>query len=162
MSSGARINASRPNGKPSRGRVTPEGKAISSQNRVNHGLFINSALLPGEDKKEHRKVFAREILEHQPESPVENQIVEKPAVCLSQTNQPDILSRDIAYRTRVAYKESHGDRRCLKLLHRDEFSCLRQRHFLKRERIAPRAGSQERVNFTTNLDFPNNTYVFAK
>src|ERR1700734_1250184 len=126
MSSEARINASRANGKLSRGPVTPEGKAISSKNRVDHGLFIDSALLPGEEKKELRKVLAWELLEHQPESPVEHQIVQKMALYQwkqmriwamqvgghsgeirnQEGKQPDILSRDMAYRAYVAYKET--------------------------------------------------------
>jgi len=162
MSSEARINASRANGKKSRGPITPEGKAISSQNRVNHGLFIDSSVLPGEDKKLLRKVLARELLEHQPESPIENQIVQKLALYQwkqmriwamqvgghageirnQEGNQPDILSRDMAYRAYVAYKETHGDRRCMELLHRYEVSYLRQYHFLKRELIALRARKQ--------------------
>ena len=169
MCADARINASRANGKKSRGHITPEGKAISSQNRVNHGLFIDSSLLPGEDKKELRKVLARELLEHEPESPVEQQIVQKMALYQwkqmriwamqvgghageirnQEGNQPDILSRDMAYRAYVAYKESHGDRRCMELLHRYEVSYLRQYHFLKRELIALRARKNESISERT-------------
>ncbi len=118
MSSEARINASRANGKLSRGPVTPEGKAISSKNRVDHGLFINSSVLPGEDRKELRKVLARELLEHEPETPVEQQIVQKLALYQwrqmriwamqigghageirnQEGNQPDLLNREMAYR----------------------------------------------------------------
>ncbi len=159
MSSEARINASRANGKLSRGPVTPEGKAISSKNRVDHGLFINSSVLPGEDRKELRKVLARELLEHEPETPVEQQIVQKLALYQwrqmriwamqigghageirnQEGNQPDLLNRDMAYRAYVAYKEMHSERRCTELLHRYEISYLRQYHFLKRELIALRA-----------------------
>jgi len=169
MSADARINASRANGKKSRGHITPEGKAISSQNRVNHGLFIDSSLLPGEDKKELRKVLARELLEHEPESPIENQIVQKLALYQwkqmriwamevgghageirnQEGNQLDILSRDMAYRAYVAYKDTHGDRRCMELLHRYEVSYLRQYHFLKRELIALRAGQNESISERT-------------
>jgi hypothetical protein len=169
MSSDARINASRANGRKSRGPKTPEGKAISSQNRVNHGLFVDRSLLPGEDKKELRKVLARELLEHQPESPIENQIVQKLALYQwkqmriwamqlgghageirnQEGNQPDILSRDMAYRAYVAYKDTHGDRRCMELLHRYEVSYLRQYHFLKRELIALRARQNESITERT-------------
>lgn len=169
MSSDARINASRANGKRSRGPITSEGKAISSQNRVNHGLFIDSSLLPGEDKKELRKVLARELLEHEPESPIENQIVQKMALYQwkqmriwamevgghageirnQEGNQLDILSRDMAYRAYVAYKDTHGDRRCMELLHRYEVSYLRQYHFLKRELIALRARKNESISERT-------------
>ena len=169
MSLDAGINASRPNGKRSRGPVTSEGKAISSKNRINHGLFINSALLPGEDKKELRKVLAREFLEHEPESPIENRIVQK--LALYQWKQMrlwamqigghageirnregahfDILSRDMAPRACVACKESHGDRRCTELLHRCEVSYLRQYRFLKPELIALRAGQNESISERT-------------
>jgi hypothetical protein len=166
MSSDARINASRANGRKSRGPVTPEGKAISSKNRVDHGLFINSALLPGENHKEFRKVLARELLEHEPESPVEHQIVQKLALYQwkqmriwamqvgghggeirnQEGSQPDLLTRDMAYRAYVAYKDAHGDRRCMELLHRYEVSYLRQYHFLKRELIALRARRQNELN----------------
>ena len=70
----------RSHGKLSRGPVTPEGKAISSKNAVKHDLLINSALLPGEDRKEFRKVLAREIIEHEPETPAEHQLVQKLAL----------------------------------------------------------------------------------
>ena len=169
MSADARINASRANGKKSRGHITPEGKAISSQNRVDHGLFIDSSVLPGEDKKELRTVLARELLEHQPESPIENRIVQKLALYQwkqmriwamqlgghageirnQEGNQLDILSRDMAYRAYVAYKDTHGDRRCMELLHRYEVSYLRQYHFLKRELIALRARKNESISERT-------------
>jgi hypothetical protein len=181
MSSDARINASRANGKLSRGPRTPEGKAVSSKNRVDHGLFIDSVLLPGENQKEFRKVLAREFHEHEPESPVEHQIVQKLALYQwkqmriwamqvgghsgeirnQEGNQPDILTRDMAYRAYVAYKLSrrpplHGDPPSLRCLLPPPVS------FPEAQDDGAAGPEEKRVNFRTNLDFPNNPYGFAK
>ena len=151
MSSQSRIESSRANGKLSRGPITPEGKAISSRNAVRHGLLVNSALLPGEDRKEFRKVLAREILENEPETPTEHQMVQQLAlfhwrqmrlwamqlgghageIRNQEPNQPDLLNRDMAYRAYSAYKAMHPERRCMEVMHRYEMSYLRQYHFVK-------------------------------
>ena len=159
--------ASKADGKVSRGPVTPEGKAISSKNAVKHDLLINSALLPGEDRKEFRKVLAREIIEHEPENPVEHQLVQKLALFQwrqmrlwamqhgghsgeirnQEGNPPPLLDRDMAYRAYMAFKEMHMDRRCMENMHRYEMSYLRQYHFVKKELLAlqARRGKSERT-----------------
>ena len=93
--------------------------------------------------------LARELFEHEPASSIKRQIVQKMApdqwkqmriwamqvgghageIRNREVNHFDILSRDIAYRAYVAYKESHGDRRCTEPLHRYEVPYLRHYHF---------------------------------
>lgn len=159
MSSQKRIDASRANGKLSRGPVTVEGKANSSKNAVRHGLLVDSALLPGEDRKEFQKVLAREILEHEPETPVEHQLVQKLALYQwrqmriwamqhgghigeirnQEGDKPDLMSRDMAYRAYTAFKEMHPERRCMESMHRYEVSYLRAYLSVKRELLAMKA-----------------------
>ena len=49
--SAAQIAASRANGAKSKGPVTPEGKAISSQNAARHGVFAQHCTILGESKE---------------------------------------------------------------------------------------------------------------
>lgn len=52
MSSDAKIEASRTNGRQSRGPVTAEGKAASAQNAIKHGLCAERLVVPGECPEE--------------------------------------------------------------------------------------------------------------
>ena len=53
MSTEAQQEASRLNGAKSHGPVTPEGKAISSQNSLKFGAYSKLPLLPGEDPQKY-------------------------------------------------------------------------------------------------------------
>ncbi len=52
MSTDAQINANRQNAQKSTGPVTPEGKAIVSQNALKHGLFAVQDVVPTENQAE--------------------------------------------------------------------------------------------------------------
>jgi hypothetical protein len=52
MISKEKLRANQKNAQKSTGPRTPEGKRISSQNSVTHGLLSREALLPGEDANE--------------------------------------------------------------------------------------------------------------
>ena len=60
MASPLQSAAARSNGAQSQGPVTPEGKAVSSQNSLRHGLCSKQVVLPGEDPQEferHRAAY---------------------------------------------------------------------------------------------------------
>ncbi len=80
MSSQARIDASRANGAKSRGPVTPEGKAASSRNRLRHGLLARTVVLEGEDREVFYALLRDFETEFNPQSPVENALVQTLAV----------------------------------------------------------------------------------
>src|ERR1700690_2146537 len=68
MSFEARINASRKNGKKSRGPITLEGKGVSSQNAEHHALLPQSIGMEGEDKSRFQAMLARFIARHRPQT----------------------------------------------------------------------------------------------
>jgi hypothetical protein len=74
------IEASRINGAKSHGPVTPEGKQISSQNAVRHGLLGKTIVLEGESSErfaEHLDAFNRQFL---PKDELECALVEHMAI----------------------------------------------------------------------------------
>jgi hypothetical protein len=81
MSSQARIDASRANGKLSQGPITEAGKAISSQNALRHGLTASTILIDGELPGRFEALLGSLVAEHQPETETERQLVETMAVC---------------------------------------------------------------------------------
>jgi hypothetical protein len=81
MSSQKRINASRANGKKSRGPITPHGKAISSQNAVKHGLIASTILIDGEDLERFELLLATKVAEYLPKTATEMELVENMVVC---------------------------------------------------------------------------------
>lgn len=149
----AQIEASRNNGKLSRGPVTEEGKAISSQNAVRHGLLSSRAVLPGEEKAHFDLILNSALLKYEPEDGQELHMVHQLAMhqwrqlriwamqncghaaeILSQTEAvPDILEKDMAWRAYDAFKNMHPDKRCVELLHRYETSFENKFHRNRRE-----------------------------
>lgn len=75
----ARSAAARANGAKSRGPVTPEGKAISSQNAIRHGLAANSLVLTSESEPRFREMLAAYTDKFQPQDAVECDLVEQMA-----------------------------------------------------------------------------------
>jgi hypothetical protein len=81
MSSQARINASRANGRKSRGPKTAAGKAISSQNALRHGLVASTILIEGESAERFEALLASLVAEYEPKTETEMQLIENMAVC---------------------------------------------------------------------------------
>ena len=86
MSSQRRINASRANGRQSRGPVTPEGKARSAANSTRHGLAApevtaRSVVLGTESRALFDQLHQALIEEHNPATASEALLVEELAVC---------------------------------------------------------------------------------
>jgi len=80
MSSERRIQSSRLNGARSRGPITPEGKAASSQNGIRHGILANTVVLEGESKDCFEQLLAELTKELQPQTPTESALVETMAI----------------------------------------------------------------------------------
>jgi len=68
MSTHAQITANQKNATRSTGPRTPEGKAISSQNAVRHGLAAGFRLLPGEDTAAYEQLMQSYEDEFDPQS----------------------------------------------------------------------------------------------
>jgi hypothetical protein len=149
----AQIEASRNNGKLSRGPVTEEGKAISSRNATRHGLLSTIAVLPGEKKDHFDLILNSALLKYEPEDVDELHMVHQLAMhhwrqlriwamqtaghageILSQTESaPEIPDRDMDWRAYEAFNKMHSDKRCIELLHRYETSFENKFHRNRRE-----------------------------
>ncbi len=149
----AQIEASRNNGKLSRGPVTEEGKAISSQNAVRHGLLSTRAVLPGEEKDHFDLILNSALLKYEPEGSDELHMVNQLAMhqwrqlriwamqysghaaeILSQVETPpDALEKDMAWHAWAAFKALHPDLRCIELMHRYETSFENKFHRNRKE-----------------------------
>jgi hypothetical protein len=77
MSSLRQLLANRENAKKSTGPVTPEGKAISSQNRVVHGLSGQFRVLAGEDQAAFDRMMNEFMRDEQPLGIAEVELVKK-------------------------------------------------------------------------------------
>src|SRR3981081_2605014 len=77
MSSNLQIQASRANGAKSRGPVTPEGRARSSQNAIRHGFNAQTLVLGNESPDEFEKLLLSYIARWQPADAVEMDLVEE-------------------------------------------------------------------------------------
>ena len=79
--------ASRANGAKSKGPVTPEGKARSSQNSSSHGIFTSPVLLRNENNAEFLKLEAGLIEEWDPQGPTERSLIDQMLVCQWRLNR---------------------------------------------------------------------------
>ena len=77
MSSLGRINASRANGRLSKGPVTAVGKLRSSQNAVRHGLLARCLVLGDESPEAFQSLLAAYIDRLQPADALELDMVEE-------------------------------------------------------------------------------------
>lgn len=75
MASPAQLEANRRNARLSTGPSTPEGKARASLNRLRHGLYSKSVVLPGEDPAEYDALLQSFLAEFQPVTLTEQHLV---------------------------------------------------------------------------------------
>ena len=76
MTSPLKSETARINGAQSNGPVTPEGKAVSSQNSLRHGLCSKQVVLPGEDQEAFERLRADCLSRFRPQGPAEHELVE--------------------------------------------------------------------------------------
>lgn len=74
--SAAQLTANRENAQLSRGPVTPQGKAVVSQNRRTHGLAGNFTVLPWESSEDFQLLKQAFYAEHQPQTDYEHHLVD--------------------------------------------------------------------------------------
>ncbi len=77
MTSNRRAEASRINGAKSRGPITPDGKARSSQNSITHGLTARNPCLATENRQEYEQLRQTHIDHFTPSTPYELDIVDQ-------------------------------------------------------------------------------------
>src|SRR5579871_1912150 len=77
MSSQLKIDSARANGAKSHGPKTGEGRKISSQNALKHGLYSASVVLSTESREEYDQLLAAYSEHFLPEGPVEFHLVEE-------------------------------------------------------------------------------------
>jgi len=77
MSSQRRIRASRANGALSRGPVTPEGRARSALNALDHGLSADQVVLSSESEDDFNRLRDAFHAEFVPKSPLDTDLVEQ-------------------------------------------------------------------------------------
>ncbi len=80
MSSNLKAESARANGAKSHGPITPEGKAISSQNALRHGLTGNFNVLPNESQDDFQVLLDAYIDRFDPADPVETELVRTMAI----------------------------------------------------------------------------------
>ena len=77
MSSNRRIRSSRANGALSRGAITPEGRAHSSQNAVRHGFTARTLVLGNESQADFEALVAAHIEYWSPANLIEMNLVKE-------------------------------------------------------------------------------------
>src|SRR6476469_8173969 len=77
MSSKRRLESSRANGRKSRGPITPEGKARSSQNALRHGFLSSQVVLPNESEEQFQILFHEYADRFRPQDAAEYGLVEE-------------------------------------------------------------------------------------
>ena len=152
MSSENRKNASRANGKLSRGPITEEGKRRSAENRLRHGILSRTLLLTDENPKAFKQLWTKLHKQFNPQTPHECLQLEKMIAATwrlqriwtlerefinSKTAQQDPGARPVARTMEALQAEStHG--RFQDVLHRYETRFDRQYqrayNLLKRDR----------------------------
>ena len=132
------IEASRTNGTKSRGPLTEEGKAASSQNAIKHGLLAQTVVIEGESEERFIAHLADFIDRYAPADDHELALVEHMAVCrwrqlsiwgletagisnaireLTQ-NQPEVLEKEPAVRACLAIAQLGAKNNNLNLFQR--------------------------------------------
>jgi hypothetical protein len=94
MRSEAAKNASRENGKKSRGPITEEGKRNSSLNARRHGLLSSTLIVEGESAERFQELLGRIVAELCPETDSELSLVE--SLAMTRWRQLRILGMETA------------------------------------------------------------------
>lgn len=76
MPSELKSESARVNGAQSHGPVSVEGKAVSAQNSLRHGLCSKQVVLPGEDPQAFEDLRASYLQCYRPHNPAEKELVE--------------------------------------------------------------------------------------
>jgi len=76
MASDRQIAANRANAQKSTGPRTPEGRAASSANSLQHGMYAKSTILPGEDPAEYEALRDEHYLQFAPADPDERDLLD--------------------------------------------------------------------------------------
>jgi hypothetical protein len=76
MPSELKSETARINGAQSHGPATAEGKAVSAQNSLRHGLCSKQVVLPGEDPQAFEDLCASYLQSFRPHGPAEKELVE--------------------------------------------------------------------------------------
>jgi hypothetical protein len=74
-----KAEAARINGAKSNGPITPEGKAIASQNSLKHGLTSSRVVLPHESQEEFDRLEASIVNRFKPHDEIEHELVHEMA-----------------------------------------------------------------------------------
>jgi hypothetical protein len=86
----------------STGPITPEGKAISSQNAFKHGLAARKLFIPGEDPDMFNEILLSVKMDFKPDGPVEDDLVEE--MCIAKW----LKERAIRMQTHAFEKMAEG------------------------------------------------------
>ena len=94
MVSEKQLAANRANARKSRGPITPATRRNCSRNAIQHGIFAQTILLPGESRRRFLRLLADLTSEFHATTPNELALVETMAFCRWRTPpQPDLPGR---------------------------------------------------------------------
>src|SRR5271170_5617823 len=109
MRSDKQIEASRQNGKKSRGPVTAQGRLNSAGNRLTHGLAARTILLKHESPKRLGSLIERLYTEFQPQSYCQELLVEKMIVAQWRQMRLWNYEKSSILREAEKHRQSTGD-----------------------------------------------------
>lgn len=151
MTSQLKIETCRRNGALSKGPKTPEGRAISARNSIQHGLLSTSIVLEGEDATSFTQLLETLTSEFNPQTEIECHLVETLAVtrwrqlriwalekATIENEQQNHSHPDPAKRTAKAFEALSNNTRTLDVLTRYETRFDRQYHRVLKHLISKR------------------------
>ena len=156
MTTKLKLETCRRNGALSRGPKTPEGRAISSRNSLQHGLLSSSIVLEGEDVALFNRLLETLTSEINPQTEIECHLVENLAVTrwrqlriwalekatLENEQENHLQHADPAKRTAKAFEALSNSSRTLDVLTRYETRFDRQYHRALKHLFAKRSEIQ--------------------
>jgi hypothetical protein len=109
MSTEAQQNASRENGKKSRGAITPEGRAICCRNAVKHALTGQTVILEGDDIEAYQKLCAIIFKKFNPQTDPEHLVVQDIADTEWRLRRIPVMESGLFQLVRTQQAEAHAD-----------------------------------------------------